>query len=146
MKENKIIMLVRTSSSSSHRELEVDTIRRCRFYHVIDVRESKSIKKICIQKNVSERTEKYWLHQRFVLRNAANRRTEKYWSDWKQKVSNKHLNQLLDQDNLVRDQHYECQIDHFNISIHSRILRRALISRRNARSYKMIVVKSLMRK
>jgi hypothetical protein len=101
---------------------------------------------ICIQKNVFERTKKYWLHQRFVLKNAINRQTKKYQSDRKQKISNKHLNQLLDQDNLVRNQHYECQIDHFNKSIHFRILKKALISKRNVRKYKMIVVKIINEK
>lgn len=146
MEENKTIMPVRTPSPSSHRGPEADTIRKCRFYHAIDVRGSKPIKEICIQENVPERTGRYWLHQRSVLGNAANRRTGKYRSGRKQKVSDKHLDQLLDQDNPVRDQHYECQIDHFNIPVHPRTLRRALISRPNARRYKMAVVKTISEK
>ncbi len=108
-------MFVRTSSSSSRRRSEADIIRKTRFFHVIDTRRSKILKEICEKKNVFERTETYWLHQRFVLDDEANRRTEKYRSERKVKVSDYHLNQLLDDRNFVQDQHYECQIEHFNL-------------------------------
>lgn len=139
-------MLVRISSSSSHQGLEVDIIRKCRFFHVIDTRDNKTIKKTFIQKNVSEQIERYWLHQRSMLRESAHRRTERLRFDRKSKIADEDLNRLLDQNNFVRDQHYEYQIDHFNLQIHSRTLRRALISRRNARKYKMIFIKIISEK
>ncbi len=52
-------MLVRTSSSSSRRRSEADIIRKTRFFHVIDTRRSKTLKKICEKKNIFERTRTY---------------------------------------------------------------------------------------
>lgn len=139
-------MPVRTPSPSFHRRPEADTIRKTRFFHAIDTRRSKTLKEICEKENVPERTGRYWLHQRSVLGDGANRRTGKYRSGRRIKVSDHHLNQLLDDHNPVRDQHYECQIEHFNLQVHSRTLRRALISKRNARRYKIAVVKTISEK
>jgi hypothetical protein len=52
-------MFDKTPSSSSHRGPEADTIRKCRFFHVIDTRGNKTIKETHDQENVPERTGRY---------------------------------------------------------------------------------------
>lgn len=135
-------MSVRTWSSISNRH-ETDIIRKTHFFHAIDTWRSTTLKEIYEHEHVLKRTRRYWLRQRFILDDAVNRRTEKHRSDRKIKISDVHLNQLLSRTNPVRDHHYECQIDHFNLNVSSRTLRRALTSRRNARMYKTIIVRRI---
>lgn len=73
-------MPVRTPSPSSHRHPEADTIRKSRFFHAVDTRGGKKLKEVCATENVAERTGRYWLRQRSVIGDSANRRTGKRWT------------------------------------------------------------------
>lgn len=61
-------------------------------------------------------------------------------------MSDHQLDQLFSESNPVRDQHYECQIKHFDMNVSTRTLQRALTSRRNARIYKKAVVRMISEK
>lgn len=133
----------RTPSPSSNRHHEADTIRKTRFFHAVDTRGHKTLKEVCETEHLPERTGRYWLRQRSLIGDAAYRRTGKHRSGRSIKVSDDQLNQLLSDTNPVRDQHYDCQIKHFDMNVSSRTLRRALTSRRNARRYKKAVVRKI---
>jgi hypothetical protein len=128
---------------SSNKRIETDTIRRTRFFHVFDHRGKKFTKTVCTEENVSYETRKSWLRQRDTLSTSAFRRIDKIRTGRSLKMTNDQLTEMLnDEKNLVRDQSWEIQIDHFQLNCTSRIMKRACSRRKlKAGRYRMIIVK-----
>jgi hypothetical protein len=131
------------TSFSSNKRVEADTIRRTDFFHVFDQRGKKSTKTMCTEKKVSYETKRSWLQQRNTLSTAAFRRIDKARTERPLKMTNDQLTEMLnDEKNLVRDQSWEIQIDHFQLNCTSRIMKRACSRRQlKADRYRMIIVK-----
>ncbi len=138
-----------TFSLSSSKRVKVDIIKRTRFFHVIDHRDKKFIFTICKEKNVSLSTSKKWLRQRKQLRStAASRRVSKNRAEGSVKVTSDQLNEMLNvKKNLVRDQTWEIQINHFQLNCTSRTIKKVCKRRfKKASRYRMIKVKKLNEK
>lgn len=74
---------------------DADTIRKTRFFHVIDHRlENMTIKDVCEQEGIKPDREKYWLKLRQRLDDVACRRRPR--SDRPKKMSTDLMNQMLD--------------------------------------------------
>ncbi len=98
---------------------------------------------MCKDENIPLSTEKTWLRQRRLIDSAAYRRTNKHRSERRSKLSDQQLDDLLNVNNSVRNQHYECQIQHFHLNASVRTLQRNLKTRRHARRFKMRNVKAI---
>jgi hypothetical protein len=98
---------------------------------------------MCTKKKVSYETKRSWLQQRNTLSTAAFRRIDKARTERSLKMTNDQLTEMLnDEKNLVRDQSWEIQINHFQLNCTSRIMKRAC-SRRQLKvdQYRMIIIK-----
>jgi hypothetical protein len=134
-----------TLSQNKH-HYEADTVKKTRFFHVINTRASTvTIKDVCETKNISHGTEKEWLKQRKRLDDAASRRIEKSRSDRSKKVSSDLMNKMLDSQQIsVRDQSWPAQIEHFQLDVAPRTLRAAFNQRSpRASRFKKALVRSL---
>jgi hypothetical protein len=122
------------TSSSQNKRQKTDTIKKTRFFHVIDTRISNvTIKDVCETKNVNHDTKKLWLKQRKRLNVAVSRRMSKFRSDRFKKMSSELMNEMLDsQKNSMRDYSWSVQVEHFNLNIASRTLR-ASFNQRHSR-------------
>ena len=128
---------------------EADTIKKNRFFHAIDNRSSVvTIQAVCEQENVSHGTDKRWLHQRKNMSDAALRRTGKMRSGRRSKVNFELMNRMLDpQQNPVRDQPWSVQVEHFQLDVGVRTLRKAFNNRSlRASRFKKIRVRTLSEK
>lgn len=129
--------------SAGRGRTEADTIRKTRFFEAYDIQQpGATIAQVSEQQGVPLRTAENWLRQRRQIGIAAYRRTGKQRSGRPPKVTNPQLDQLLDRSNPVRDQHYECQIQHFNLDCSKRTLQRAL-QPRQARRYRKAVARAI---
>jgi hypothetical protein len=128
---------------------KADTIRKTRFFHVIDEKFSEIIiKNVCEKKKISHFTNKYWLRQRKLLDNIETcRRTSKHRSERSKKMNAEMMNEMLDVSNSVRDQSYVCQIEHFNLDVASRTLQVSFNQRKSRVSrYKKAWIKIISSK
>ncbi len=131
------------------RRVEADTIKKTRFFHVIDHRGKKTISLMCRDEEVSYDTDKLWLRQRKQLGTpTASRRVGKNRAEPAVKVTEQKLNEMLDdQKNPVRDQSWHVQIDHFQLNCTKRTLQRACKRRTfKADRYRMLKVKNISSK
>jgi hypothetical protein len=123
-------------------------LKKIRFFHFIDYREKEIIQILCEKKKVSWQTSKKWLHQRKKLDTfVASRRIDKKRFEAFVKMTQNKLNELLKKNNLVRDQAWSVQIDHFELNCMSRTMKRAC-SRRTFKAdrYRMIKIKLISHK
>lgn len=109
------------------------------------MRNNKPIIQVCKEENISYRTGKYWLRQRRIFGTPiASRKSRREAAGRPSKLSDDQLDQLLDVANPVRNQPYECQIQHFGLDVHPRTLQKNLTTRRHhAKRYKMAKVKEI---
>ena len=132
--------------SASVKRHETNIIKKNRFFHAIDHRLNHVIiKNVCKQENVVHNIEKKWLNQRKRFDDAILRRTDKARNDRPKKMNFDLMNQMLDpHQNPVRDQSWSVQIEHFNLSMSSRILRAAFNQRvSRASRFKQIKIRSI---
>ena len=134
-----------TTSTSKSSRFVGDTITKSRFFHAIDMRNNKPIIQVCKEEKISYRTGKYWLRQRRILGTPiASQKSRREAAGRPSKLSDDQLDQLLDVANPVRNQPYECQIQHFGFDVHPRTLQKNLTTRRHyAKRYKMAKVKEI---
>ncbi|KAH7384803.1 hypothetical protein BKA64DRAFT_149709 [Cadophora sp. MPI-SDFR-AT-0126] len=116
---------------------EYNTIEKTRFFNAYD-REypGKSIPVLALESGTSEPTAKRWL--------AAYRHTRKRSKilGKQSRVSKEQCERLVSPSNPVRDQHLEAQIDHFNIEVKPRQLKKMLkVHTKNGRRFKQAYVK-----
>jgi predicted RNA-binding protein YlxR (DUF448 family) len=126
---------------------KLDTIRKTRFFHVIDHRSNHvTVKVICEQEDIKHDRGKYLLKQRKRLDDVACRRKPR--SGRSKKVSDQLMNEMLNpQTNPVRDQSYTVQLKHFYVDVQRRTLQRAFAARNpRAGRYKKARVRSLSQK
>lgn len=127
---------------------QADTIKKNCFFHAVDQKGKKSLKQMCQDEKVPLNTANKWLFQRKELGTPiASRRINKRCGRPIKTIAEK-LNEMLnDKKNLVRDQPWDVQIDHFQLNCTSRTLQRACNSRTpKAGQYKMAKVKALSHK
>jgi transposase len=134
------------SESAETTRREADTIRKTRFFEAYDGRQpGDTIDTIAKAQGVNRWAADTWLRQRRAIGIAAYRRTGKHRSGRPKKITDAQVNQLLDNNNPVRTQHYECQMQHFNIHGTTRTLQRAL-QPRQAQRYKKAPARAISQK
>jgi hypothetical protein len=133
------------TSLSSSKQIEANIVKKTRFFHAIDHREKKFVQIVCKKENVSWETNKKWLHQRKKLETSvASRRIDKKRSERSIKVTQNKLNELLNENNLVRDQSWVVQINYFGLNCTSRMMKRACSRRKfKADRYKMTKIRRI---
>ncbi len=136
-----------TPPNQSPVRTEADIIKRARFFEAWDSRPpNQSIRAFAKLHGFSFSTTRYWVRQRQSLGSLAYRRTRKRSTRLgrKRKISDKDINKLLSPSNPVRKQHYEHQIDHFNLNCKPRTVQRTLhFYTKGARRFKAVRVKAI---
>ena len=145
-------MAPRTPSPDSRprRRQEADTIRKTRFFHAVDRarKSNKSMIKVFEEEDINRNTGYYWLRQRQNLGSSAHRRLGKARSGRPRKITEEHLQRLLDPAaNSVRDQVLKCQLAYHQLSYSLRTLQRTCVNHKSRiRMFKRPKVKKLRSK
>ena len=113
-----------TPPCSPHRR-EATTRKKAKFYDAIDTRQrGKTIKDVCIEKNVSHGTGKDWLRIRKLKGSPGTRRHGKWRSGRPSKVNQSTYDTLRDPENPVRNRKISRQLQYHQIPVHDRTIRR----------------------
>ena len=108
---------------------EHDTIKKSRFFEAWDNRdEDESLLSICKRKEIPHPTALYWLRQRTILGDIAQRRTRPLSNNLgrKETVPKETYKFLVSNENSVRDQLYDYQIEYHELGVSARTLQRGL--------------------
>jgi hypothetical protein len=134
-----------TPSRAIKRE-EADTVKKSRFFEAFDARTHESLHSFATQHAICKRTASYWLHQRQNQGSPAYRRSLKCSTRLGRppKLTNDQIQCLLSPSNPTRNQHYEHQIQHFDLACSVSTLQKALQKRTNhTQRYKPVRVKQI---
>ena len=127
-----------TPSRRPHRQ-EATTRKKAKFFEAVDTRteHGKTIKDICVEKNIPMSTGGDWLRLRKLKGSPGTRRHGKLRSGRPSKVDQSTYNTLLDINNPVRDQKPERQLQYHKVPVVPRTLQRnSQKYTKNAQMYK----------
>ena len=127
----------RTITPPLTKRREYNTPKKAQFYNDYDMRsQNTSIREVERKNNIGHATALRWIKERQILGSPAKRglRKKSLTLGRKSQVSREQCQTLINPEtNPVRDQHYEAQIEYFNMQnsitgdlISTRILRRSL--------------------
>ena len=127
---------------------QADTVKKTRFYQAYDSK-TRDVKSLAAEQNITKQTAYNWLRQHRIQGSPAYQRSRKLSERLGRQpiLTNDQIQRLLSPSNPVRNQHYEHQIQHFNLSCCVHTLQETLHrSTKNARRYKSMQVKQLSKK
>jgi transposase len=127
---------------------EADTVKKSRFFEAYDsqTRGEESLQSLASKHDIAKSTAYNWLQKRRNQGSPTYRRSRKHSTRLGRplKLTNNQIQRLLSPSNPTRNQHYEHQIQHFNLPCKTCTLQRALQTRtKHARRYKSVRVKQL---
>jgi transposase len=140
-----------TTPTRATKRKEADTVKKSRFFEAYDSRTRAkgpipSLESVAIKHGISKSTAQKWLQRRQVQGSPAYRRSRKLSQRLgrKQNLTNDQIQCLLSPSNPTQNQHYEHQIQHFNLPCTTRTLQQTLQKRTNhARRYKSVRIKEV---
>ena len=127
---------------------QADTVKKTRFYQAYDSK-TRDVKSLAAEHNITKQTAYNWLRQHRIQGSPAYQRSRKLSECLGRQpiLTNDQIQRLLSPSNPVQNQHYEHQIQHFNLSCCIHTLQETLHrSTKNARCYKSMQVKQLSKK
>ena len=131
-----------TTPNRASRHKEADTAKKTRFFEAYDS-QTRDIQSLAAEHNITKQTAYNWLKKRQIQGSPAYRKLSKRLGR-QPKLTNYQIRRLLSPSNPVRNQHYEHQIQHSELSYSVRTLQDTLHrSTNNARRYKSMQVKQL---